>query len=413
MTEAFAKHLGVKVHYLVKDTIAGVLQAVADGEADMGAAGLTRTRGREQKFLFGPVYEHVEQQLVCRAGGKQPRSVADLVNMSLSVPSDTSYVVELRHLQKTYPALKWQAVDDDTESLLEDVWNKQLDCTIADSNIVAINRRYYPELQVRFNLTQPQPVSWVMPAHAAELRDAITQWFSAYKREGKLKAVMERYYGYINEFDYVDTVKFKQSIQTVLPKYKTIFEQAARKYNLDWTLLAAQSYQESHWKPRAISPTGVRGMMMLTLDTARELGIRSRLNPRQSIFGGAEYYRNLYNRIPSQVHSPDRNWFALAAYNIGLGHLLDARILAKRLGKNPNSWSDLSAVFPLLSNRKYYKTLQHGYARGRESVSYVQHIRDYHNILYQSVESMSRNEDARISRLPALASRSAAGYTAR
>lgn len=413
LIEAFAKHLGVKVRFVVKDTVGDVLQAVSDGEADLGAAGLTRTQGRGRKFLFGPVYEHVEQQLVCRVGGKNPRSVADLENLGLSVPVDTSYVDELKNLQKTDPSLKWNAVDDDTESLLEDVSKKQLDCTIADSNIVAINRRYYPELRVQFNLTRPQPVSWVMPSTAKALQKAVTQWLSDYKQTGKLKTVMERYYGYINEFDYVDTVKFKQRIRTRLPKYRSMFEEAASKYGLDWTLLAAQSYQESHWRPRAISPTGVRGMMMLTLDTARELGIQSRLNPKQSIFGGAEYYRDLYDRIPDKVVAPDRNWFALAAYNIGMGHLFDARVLARRLGKNPNSWSALSSVFPLLSNRKYYKTLQHGYARGRESVSYVQHIRDYHNILNQSENNISLNEETETSRSPVFAGRSVAEYTVR
>ncbi|MEJ2389824.1 MAG: membrane-bound lytic murein transglycosylase MltF [Gammaproteobacteria bacterium] len=413
LIEAFARHLGVKVRFVVEDTVGDVLQAVADGEADLGAAGLTRTPGRERKFLFGPVYQQVEQQLVCRDGGKNPRSVADMVNVNLSVPSDTSYVDELKKLQKSYPMLHWQAVDDDTESLLEDVYNKQLDCTIADSNIVAINRRYYPELRVQFNLTQPQPLSWVMPGTANDLQAAVTQWLAEYKKQGKFKTVMERYYGYINEFDYVDTVKFKQRILTVLPKYKDEFMAAANKYGLDWTLLAAQSYQESHWKPRAISPTGVRGMMMLTLDTAREMGIHSRLDPKQSIFGGAEYFRDLYDRIPGMVKPPDRNWFALAAYNIGIGHLYDARVLAKRLGKNPNLWSDLSTVFPLLSNRKYYKRLQHGYARGRESVSYVQHIRDYHDILNQSVNNMSQREEAGVKRSLVVASRSAAGYNAR
>lgn len=391
LIQAFAKHLGVKVHYLVEDTVSDVLQAVEDGKADMAAAGLTRTPGRKQRFLFGPIYQQVEQQLVCRIGGKNPHSVADLVNMTLSVPSDTSYVEQLKKLQQSNHGLHWQAANDDTESLLEKVWQGQLDCTIADSNIVAINRRYYPELRVQFNLTKPQPISWILPKAATALQGAVTQWLEQYKRSGQLNAVMQRYYGYINEFDYVDTSKFKKSIRTVLPKYQNDFKAAAHKYGLDWTLLAAQAYQESHWKPRAKSPTGVRGIMMLTLDTAREMGIKSRLNPKQSIFGGAKYYKDLYDRIPEQVKGPNRNWFTLAAYNIGLGHLFDARSLARRLGKDPNRWSDLKTVIPLLSRKKYYKTLAHGYARGRESVSYVQHIRDYHDILYQAVNNLSEN----------------------
>jgi membrane-bound lytic murein transglycosylase F len=391
LTQAFARHLGVKVRYIVKDSVGELLAAVADGEADIAAAGLTRTRDRRQRFLFGPIYEEVHQQLVCRVGGKRPKSVADLSGVSLMVPSDTSYAEQLRLLQHRHPELQWQISDDDTESLLEQVWLKKLDCTIADSNIVAINRRYYPELRVRFNLTKPQPLSWVMSKRASELQTALVTWMKKFQHDGKLDNVMERYYGFIDEFDYVDTSKFKQRIQHVLPKYQDDFEEAASQYGLDWTLLAAQAYQESHWRAKARSPTGVRGIMMLTLDTAKELGLTSRLDPKQSIFGGARYYKSLYDRIPKRITDPDRNWLTLAAYNIGMGHLNDARMLAQRLGKNPDRWSDLTSVFPLLSRKKYYKTLKHGYARGRESVAYVQHIRDYHDILYQTVTNLSNN----------------------
>lgn len=391
LTQAFARHLGVKVRYVIKDSVSELLDAVKDGEADMAAAGLTRTPDRRKRFLFGPIYEEVQQQLVCRVGGKRPKSVADLGDVSLAVPSGTSYVEQLHLLQQDYPQLQWQTSDEDTESLLEQVWQKKLDCTIADSNIVAINRRYYPELRVRFNLTKPQPLSWVMSKHAVELQTAVETWLKKFQHDDKLDNIMERYYGFIDEFDYVDTSKFKQRIENILPEYRDEFEKAASKYDLDWTLLAAQAYQESHWRPKAKSPTGVRGIMMLTQDTAKELGLSSRLDPKQSIFGGARYYKSLYDRIPEGITDPDRDWLALAAYNIGMGHLNDARILAQRLGKNPDHWSDLTSVFPLLSRKKYYRNLKHGYARGRESVSYVQHIRDYHNILYQSVNKLGSN----------------------
>jgi len=391
LTQAFARSLNVKVRYVVKNTVSEVLAAVANGEADIAAAGLTRTAARKQQFLFGPVYQQVHQQLVCRAGGKDPDSISDLDSLSLSVPADTSYEEKLQDLQKDNPDLHWHSSDEDTESLLEQVWQNRLDCTIADSNIIAINRRYYPELRVRFDLTKPEPLSWIMPAKAAALQNAVSDWFRTFRNNDSLETVVDRYYGYINEFDYVDTAKFKRRIHEVLPHYRDDFEAAADKYNLDWTLLAAQAYQESHWDPKAKSPTGVRGIMMLTLDTARELGLGSRLNPKQSIFGGAEYYRNLYQRISKEVTGPDRNWLTLAAYNAGIGHLRDARVLARRLGKDPNRWNDLARVFPLLSKKKYYKTLRHGYARGRESVSYVQHIRDYHNILNQTLGALSEN----------------------
>jgi len=385
MTQAFAAALGVKARYVMKYSTSEVLGAIQNGEAHLAAAGLTRTGEREQRFLFGPVYQEVEQQVVCRRGGKSPRQAADLVDISLKVPAETSYAERLRNLQNSNNGIKWEVVDEDTETLLQQVWLQKLDCTVSDSNIVAINRRYYPELRIAFNLTEPEPLAWLMPADASGLQQEVEDWFEDFRQSGQLEALLERYYGFIDKFDYVDTRKFKRRIHSVLPKYRPHFEKAATKYELDWMLLAAQAYQESHWRARAISPTGVRGIMMLTLNTAQELGIQSRLDPAQSIMGGARYYKQLYQRIPESVREPDRRWFALAAYNAGMGHLYDARELAQRLGRNPDSWRDLSEVFPLLSQKKYYSTLKHGYARGNEPVRYVQRIRDYHDILHQTL----------------------------
>ena len=391
LTQAFALHLGVQIKYIVKDSVTEILAAVENGEAHLAAAGLTRTPEREQRFLFGPIYQEVEQQVVCRRGGKRPASVPDLVNVSLSVPVDTSYDEHLQTLRTANHGLHWQSSSDDTETLLEQVWSSKLDCTVADSNIVAINRRYYPELIVQFELTKPQPLSWFIPKTATDLQSALDDWLEQFRHDGQLETLLERYYGFIEEFDYVDTRKFTRSIKTTLPKYRPHFESAAKKYELDWLLLAAQSYQESHWRAKAKSPTGVRGIMMLTQETAKEVGITSRLDPKQSIFGGALYYKRLYDRIPEQVNHPERNWFTLAAYNVGIGHLQDARELAQRMGKNPDRWSELAEVFPLLSKKQIYKTLKHGYARGREPVRYVQRIRDYHDILHQTLASSTKH----------------------
>jgi membrane-bound lytic murein transglycosylase F len=388
MTQAFANSLGVKVKYIIKDSTAEILEAIKKGEAHIAAAGLTKTETREDSFLFGPVYQHVQQQVVCRRGGKRPRKVEDLVALSLVVPAETSYVERLNELQTDFPELAWSINSNgSSEELLEQVWLKKVDCTIADSNITDINRRYYPELNVRFSISKPESVAWVLPADADALLSEVEHWFDEFEDSGDLQRLMERYYGFIEVFDYVDTRKFVKRIYKVLPKYKKHFKQAASKYDLDWTLLAAQSYQESHWRPHAKSPTGVRGMMMLTLTTADELGVQSRLDPVQSIMGGARYLRRLHNRVPEDVQEPDRTWFALAAYNVGMGHLYDAMELAKRLDKNPYTWESLSEVFPLLTQKKYYKTLKHGYARGREPVSYVRHIRDYQNILLQKLNN--------------------------
>ena len=384
LTQDFANSLGVEVQYLLKNSTSEILAAIQNGEAHIAAAGLTKTEAREDSFLFGPIYQEVQQQLICRRGGVNPKQVSDLIGLQIQVAEATSYVEHLQKLKQSQQDLEWQTVNNkSTEDLLEQVWHKKVDCTVADSNIVSINRRYYPEISVRFNLTEAESLAWAMSKHADSLHEAIEEWFEEFKDNGKLEALLERYYGHIDEFDYVDTRRFLHRVHTVLPQYKPHFITAAKQHELDWIQLAAQAYQESHWRAKARSPTGVRGIMMLTLTTAKEMGVTSRLDPVQSIVGGARYYRSLYDRVPEEVTEPDRSWFALAAYNVGIGHIYDARELATQLDKNPNSWSDLSQVLPLLSQKKYYSTLKHGYARGSEPVIYVERVRGYEDILRQ------------------------------
>ena len=387
LTQAFAEHLGVKPRYIVKDTASEVLALLETGEADIAAAGLTHTEGRDQYFLFGTTYQVVTQQIVCRRGGKRPDKLEDLDGIELIVPADTSYVERLNYLKRYYPFLSWRVEEQmNTEALLEEVWRIRIDCTIADSNIVAINRRYYPELSVRFDISDPEILAWVLPKNAEGLQSAVSDWFEDIEDDGTLQQLLDKYYGFIEVFDYVDIRAFKRRIRSRLPKYKPYFKQAAKHYDLDWQLLAAMSYQESHWNPRAKSPTGVRGIMMLTLTTAKEMKIQSRLNAEQSIWGGARYLRRMARRLPDTITEPDRSYMALAAYNVGFGHLMDARQLAARLNKNPDNWTDLAEVLPLLARKQYYKSLKHGYARGYEPVTYVQRIRDYQDILEKELQ---------------------------
>lgn len=390
MAKSFADSVGVKVRFVTKEDVSDLFNGLKEGYGDIAAAGLTHTESREENFLFGPTYQMVAQQLVCRRGGKRPKKIEDLVGINIKVSANSSYVEQLKRIKEQHPEVKWEEVDDtDTETLLEHVWLKKIDCTISDANIVAINRRYYPELSVRFNITEPEPLAWMMSGDADDLQDELEDWFSDYVDSGKLDEVMHRYYGYIENFDYVDVRAYQRKIKSHLPKYKSVFKSAAAKYKVSWTLLAAQAYQESHWRANAKSPTGVRGMMMLTRTTAKELGVKNRLDPTSSIMGGANYLNKLRKRLPDTVTEPDRTWLALAAYNVGMGHIWDARKLAKELGKNPDQWQELSEVLPLLTKKKYYKNLKHGYARGFEPVSYVKNIRDYQDMLEKIMKENS------------------------
>jgi len=391
MIEAFAAHLGVEVRYELVGSVGEILGRVAAGEADIGAAGISRTRERRNDVRFGPVYQEVEQQVVCRRGGPRPQSAGDLSGLNLRVPAGTTYERRLQRLATEHPELQWEAVEaHTTEQMLAAVWRREIDCTIADSNIVDINRRYFPELNVMFALGEPDHFAWALPPAASGLHAELRRWFEAFERDGGLAAVMERYYGFVELFDYVDMRAFQRRIEQRLPQYRPIFEQAAERYGFDWTLLAAQAYQESHWDPHARSPTGVRGMMMLTQRTAAAMGVDNRLNARESIMGGARYMQRLYRWLDEEIEEPDRTWITLAVYNIGMGHFRDAQALARSLGRNPHSWPDLRETLPLLAQPEYYRQTRYGYARGSEPVRYVQRIRDYQDVLVRQLEPGER-----------------------
>jgi len=382
LTQAFAEYMGVSVHYRFLDSMDDIMHSIRAGTGDIAAAGITRLPQRDGIGLFTPSYMEVRQQVVCRREVPSPKHVADLPGLSILIPEGTSYVMMLRKLRRSIPELNWVTTDSlSTEQLFQTITEGEADCTVADSNIVAINQRFYPNLRVAMNLTQPQPLAWLLPERATALHAFVSQWFELIRKNGQLRDIYERNYGHIKTFDYVDTRVFQRRILRRLPRYQPHFEEAASLHQLPWTLLAALAYQESHWNNLARSPTGVRGLMMLTLNTARTLGLNSRLDPEQSIEGGARYLRELIDRLPDAVTGENRIWIGLAAYNIGMGHILDSRVLARRLGKNPNKWADLKNVLPLLTRRDYYKTLHSGYARGTEAVEYVQRIRNYRDIL--------------------------------
>jgi membrane-bound lytic murein transglycosylase F len=256
----------------------------------------------------------------------------------------------------------------------------ELDYTISDSNILAVARRRYPNLGIGFSVTDTLEIGWLLNKDTDDsLRAALIEYFGSIQSNGFFSALEDKYFGHVQSFDYVDTRAFMRSVDKILPVYKELFEAYAG--DNDWRLLAAMSYQESHWKPKATSPTGVRGMMMLTLGTAKDMKVTSRTDAEQSISGGSRYFSSLLRRIPARIQSPDRIWMSLAAYNVGLGHLEDARVITERQGYNPDLWVDVKKHLPLLRQKKFYKSTRYGYARGDEAVNYVDNIRRYYDTL--------------------------------
>ena len=395
LARAFAEALGVELKMKVEEHFGTVLPKVAGGKADLAAAGITVTESRKSLVRFSPPYQEIRQQVVYRRGNERPRNVKDLIGRDITIVAGTSFAERLRALKAQYPALEWTEVDDQSpEELLVEVWEGLTEITIADSNLVALVRKYYPELQVAFHIQKPERLAWAFPLSDDDsLYNAAAAFIEKMRSSGELKRLLDRYYGPVTRFSYVNVKVFKRRIETVLPQYQRLFQEAAADYNLDWRLLAAQAYQESMWDPEAVSPTGVRGLMMLTHKTARTLNVDDRVDVEASIRGGALYLRDLIDRVPPQVEEPDRTWMALAAYNVGMGHLEDARVITVQQGGDPNKWTDVRERLPLLANPAWYTKTKHGYARGYEPVEYVRRIRLYYDILVKYDEERRKETE--------------------
>lgn len=382
LAKAFADHLGVQLRMKIIEDEAEMIQTLLQDKADLIAAGFPFGRPAARLVALGPGYLDVQEQVVGRRGGPAVLETKDLLKTPIWVTGTSATLEGLKKVKDQYKGLNWQTLSEySSEEMLQLVWNQSVPLTVVESNTFKLNRRYYPELVVHLNLGHQKQLRWAMNPQSRHLQRAVLQWFDLPSTQEAVANLVNHYYGHLDQFDYVDLKRYRRKINNLLPKYRTHFEEAARAYGLDWRLVAAQAYQESHWNPRAKSFTGVRGIMMLTLDTAKTLGLKNRMAEKESIHAGTRYLARLHRLVGDEVLEPDRTLMALASYNLGLGHLQDARELARRLGKSANTWSGVREVLPLLQQKKYYKTLTHGYARGAEAVQYVDRIRTYHKVL--------------------------------
>lgn len=387
LARLLAKDLGVELRIETAFTIDGLFEMLARGKADLAAAGLTLTAERAEMFPHSSPYNRLKSQVVYVSGNSRPNGIEELPGNKVVVLADEAHVEELRRLkQEVIPELEWEEVADaDPMSLLAMLDAGEADLAIVNSNELETQRSLYPGLKVAFDLVpdQEQELVWYLALGAdnSRFQAYIDQFFTRLQADGTLKRLREKYFHQNRGFSRQSSHTFNLNLRTTLPKYEKLIKMVAREYQLEWQLLAAIAYQESHWSPLATSPTGVRGLMMLTKSTAREIGVDNRLDPLQSLRGGARYLKDLKRRLPKSIAEPDRTSFALAAYNMGLGHLEDARVLTERHGGSPNKWEDVSAHLPLLQQRSQYQNTRYGYAAGSEAAKYVKNIRYYQDIL--------------------------------
>jgi membrane-bound lytic murein transglycosylase F len=377
----FGEHMHTAVE-LIPSSPEKVLQALHKQHAHLAAASL-RSGINNSSLRFGPSYQTVREQIVCNRDGFFPKTLADLAEKKLVVVAESAQEEALREAREKSPWLQWQSRRElNVKDLLQEVAEGTVDCAVANELQLADARNYYSNLAAAFDIGPPSKLAWAFSMDGdPELADEVQVFFDHIRQDGTLNRLLDRYYGHNGRLQPLDAASFIARINTVLPDYRDIFEEAASLTGFDWRLLAALAYQESQWDPLATSFTNVRGMMMLTEDTADRMEVKNRLDARESILAGARYLALLREQMPERIPEPDRTWMALAAYNQGFGHLEDARILTSRMGMNPDSWPNVKKWMPLLNQPGYYNTLKHGYARGGEAVILVESIRSYHDML--------------------------------
>ena len=385
-----------QIKFLLVNSISEVIPTLLKGQANIAAANLSVTHLRKELVQFSKPYQETQQQLIYdNETNDKPRNLAAIIDKTIAVPAGTSFAERLSEIQKDQPKLRWQALHQtNSELLLDQVASGILDFTIADSHLVAMMQNYYPNLSVGMALGKPENIAWALPKNAdPQLVKKVNKFFEQIRKDGTLRNLLDRYYGSSNRLNTQDITAFLKLSNSLLPKYQHLFKQAQESTGIDWRLLAAVSYRESHWDNYNTSPTGVRGLMMLTESTADLMGVTDRLDPKQSIPAGAKYIVQMIDTVPERIPEPDRTYMALAAYNIGYAHVEDARVLAKRLNLNPDRWADVKKTLVMLNDPEYYTTLKYGYASGGAPVIFVESIRSYQRILerYQPSHVPSSN----------------------
>ncbi len=381
LAELFAQQLGVKLRFVVASDPARLQALVSGGKAHFATSSAILANDNGLRYT-APLRE-ARQLLAEHADDPPIESKEDLAGLTIDALAGSQQAEQLQAMNKPSPSFILVSKKNRNEiDLLEQVSLRRSEMAATDELNFNIAQNFYPDIKIAYFLPGNIQYAWAFPENEDRvLFDKAQEFLARIRADGTLARIFDRYFGYIERVGEADVAGFLYRMQTLLPHYRADFIAAQQSTGLDWRLLAALAYQESHWDPTATSPTGVRGMMMLTEDTADHLRVSNRLDPKQSIRAGGKYLAELVDQLPPEIKHPDRLWLALAAYNLGMGHMNGARAIAKGLKRDPDSWYEMKQVLPLLAREKYYNRLKSGRGRGGEAVIMVENIRTYFDIL--------------------------------
>lgn len=388
LLEAFARSQGWALEWVEKERASTLFEMLESHQVHLVAAGLPRTAVMDRHLITGPALFDTPVHVVYRRRDKAPRNMGALAGARLAMITGSGHTAMLMRHKRLHPALSWETLENTwPEQLLADLQAGKYDAVIINGMDFDALRNFYPELAVAFDVGDTQKIVWALSKQSSPaMRNALSRFVEQARKDGTLRRIYERYFGHVRRLGNGDVLGIMQRHPARLPPLRAHFREAQTLTGIDWRLLAAIGYQESQWDPYATSPTGVRGLMMLTNETADRMGISNRLDARQSIVGGARYLALLKDSLPARIAEPDRTWLALAAYNQGLGHMEDARRIAQARGGNPDSWADVKEALPYLGRGTYASVMKYGQARGNEALHFAEKVRSYYGIL-QRLES--------------------------
>jgi len=377
LVTAFADSLGLRVRFIRAADSQELNDLALAGRVHLAAS---MPLGNSQLQYSTPI-RSLNQWIVGHSDALGPEKMSDLAGQTVEVIAGSPLADTLRGLDEKSRPIVVEVPGVNEMELLERVAGRKTALVAVHGIHLDLGVNFHPELEPLLQLPGKLEFGWAFGGEkAGELRARADAFIAATRADGTLARIHDRYFGHIKRINAEGIAKFLDDTRSKLPNWRRHFQSAQDLSGIDWRLLAALAYQESHWDPLATSPTNVRGMMMLTEDTADYLRVKNRLDANESIRAGARYLAELMEQIPD-AKDPDRLWLALSAYNLGMGHFRGARSIAKSMKRDPDVWYDMKQVLPQLARPEIYARLKSGAARGGEAVIMVENIRSYYDIL--------------------------------
>jgi membrane-bound lytic murein transglycosylase F len=394
MLKAFSKTLDVELKIIVAKNIDEIFDLLRKGKVDLIAANLTITEDRMKEVNFSDPLLYTRQVLVQQKpkGWEKMtteklekyliRNTIDMAGKNIYVRKGSSFYARLSNLQEEI-ASKINIVelpgDINTEEMIGMVAGAKISYTIADENVAMVNQTYYPNIDVKTAISFPQKIAWAVNKNSPLLLAGLNKWIKSQKNTAEYANLYNKYFKNPKGSGQRNGSEFSSMAGNKISPYDDMIIAYSREIEWDWRLLASMIYQESKFDPNAESWAGACGLMQLTPSTAGLYGIDTcGATPIQSIEGGTRHIVKLNKYWSKFITSKqERIKFVLASYNVGLGHIIDARNLAKKYGKNPDLWYNNVETYILLKSKpKYYNDpiVRCGYCRGQEPYNYVRQI---------------------------------------